>query len=71
MTLHLLSVTWAFPNRRQRFKKTIKVTVEVLELVLELCSPGEEEGEGKEIRGLPVQLQQMQHIALIKYLKSN
>jgi hypothetical protein len=45
-TLHLPSVTSAFLTiRRQRFKKTIKLIVEVVELVLELSRLGEEEQE--------------------------
>jgi hypothetical protein len=45
--LYSSSVTRAFPNRRHRFKKTIKVVVKVLELVLEHCSPREDEAERK------------------------
>jgi len=55
--LHVPSVTRAYPPRRRGCKKTIKLTVKVLELVLEHCSLREYEGEREEIWGLPTQLE--------------
>jgi hypothetical protein len=55
--LHVPSVTRAYPTRRRRCKKIIKVTVKVLELVLERCSLREDEEEREEIWGLPTRLE--------------
>jgi len=55
--LNVPSVTRAYPPRRRRCKKTIKVAVRVLELVLEHCSLREGEEGREEIWGLPARLE--------------
>jgi hypothetical protein len=57
IVLHLPRVTRAFPPRRRHCKKTIKVTVKVLELMLKQCSVREDEEVREGICGLPPRLE--------------